>query len=138
MANELTLKEQELVTIIETSGITNLIKPLIKEIYLFDTYIAGTSFLDDKALLESLKENDHLILRREVDNKFDEKAILVLNQNNQKLGYIPRKDNEIFSRLLDAGKILTASIKEINLKGDFYTIKINTLSSPKVGLKITV
>lgn len=125
MANELTIKEQELVTIIETSGITSLIKPLIKEIYLFDTYIAGTSFLDDKALLESLKENDHLILRREVDNKFDEKAILVLNQNNQKLGYIPRKDNEIFSRLLDAGKILTASIKEINLKGDFYTIKIN-------------
>lgn len=125
MANELTTKQQELVTIIETSGITNLIKPLIKEIYLFDTYIAGTSFIDDKAVFGSLKENDHLILRREVDNKFDNKAILVLNQSNQKLGYIPRKDNEIFSRLLDAGKILTASIKEINLKGDFYTIKIN-------------
>ncbi len=124
MANELTTKQQELVTIIETSGITNLIKPLIKEIYLFDTYIAGTSFIENSDVFKSLKENDHLILRREVDNKFDENAILVLNQNNQKLGYIPRKDNEIFSRLLDAGKILTASIKEINLKGDFYTIKI--------------
>lgn len=125
MANELITKQQELVTIIETSGITNLIKPLIKEIYLFDTYIAGTSFIENSDVFKSSKENDHLILRREVDNKFDNKAILVLNQSNQKLGYIPRKDNEIFSRLLDAGKILTASIKEINLKGDFYTIKIN-------------
>ncbi len=125
MSNDLTITEHELVTIIETSGITNLIKPLIKEIYLFDTYIAGTSFIEDSAIFKTLKVNDHLILRRETDNKFDEKAILILNQQNQKLGYIPRKDNEIFSRLLDAGKLLTASIKEINLKGDYYTIKIN-------------
>ncbi len=125
MSNDLTITEHELVTIIETSGITNLIKPLIKEIYLFDTYIAGTSFIEDSAIFKTLKVNDHLILRRETDNKFDEKAILILNEQNQKLGYIPRKDNEIFSRLLDAGKLLTASIKEINLKGDYYTIKIN-------------
>ncbi len=125
MSNDLTITEHELVTIIETSGITNLIKPLIKEIYLFDTYIAGTSFIEDSAIFKELKVNDHLILRRETDNKFDEKAILILNEQNQKLGYIPRKDNEIFSRLLDAGKLLTASIKEINLKGDYYTIKIN-------------
>ncbi len=125
MSNDLTITEHELVTIIETSGITNLIKPLIKEIYLFDTYIAGTSFIEDSAIFKTLKVNDHLILRRETDNKFDEKAILILNEQNQKLGYIPRKDNEIFSRLLDAGKLLTTSIKEINLKGDYYTIKIN-------------
>jgi hypothetical protein len=125
MPNELTKSQQNLVSIINESGITNLIEPLVKEIYLFDTYIAGTSFVEDKDIFSTLRENDHLILRRDVNNKFDEKAILVLTQSQQKLGFIPRKDNEIFSRLLDAGKLLTASIKEINLKGDFYTIKIN-------------
>lgn len=125
MANELTKADQNLVSIIQESGITNLIKPLIREIYLFDTYVAGTSFIENRDLFKDLKENDHLILKRETDNKFDSQAILILTQSNQKIGYIPRKDNLIFSRLLDAGKLLSASIKEINLKGDFYSIKIN-------------
>lgn len=85
--------------------------------------IAGTSYTEDKTLFEDLKPADSLILRRE-ENWFDEKAILILNQNNQKLSYIPRKDNIIFSRLLDAGKLLTAKVKEIKPKGDFYRIKI--------------
>lgn len=125
MANELAKTDQNLVSIIQESGITNLIKPLIREIYLFDTYVAGTSFIENRDLFKDLKENDHLILKRETDNKFDSQAILILTQSNQKIGYIPRKDNLIFSRLLDAGKLLSASIKEINLKGDFYSIKIN-------------
>lgn len=125
MANELTKADQNLVSIIQESGITNLIKPLIREIYLFDTYVAGTSFIENRDLFKDLKENNHLILKRETDNKFDSQAILILTQANQKIGYIPRKDNLIFSRLLDAGKLLSASIKEINLKGDFYSIKIN-------------
>ena len=125
MPNELTDSNNDLVSIIETGGITDLIKPLVKEIHLFDTFIAGTTFIEDKELLKSIKINDHLILKREVDNKHDKKAILVLTQNNKKLGYIPRKDNIIFSRLLDAGKLLTATIKEIDLKKDFNTIKIS-------------
>ncbi len=125
MANELAKTDQNLVSIIQESGITNLIKPLIREIYLFDTYVAGTSFIENRDLFKDLKENDHLILKRETDNKFDSQAILILTQSNQKIGYIPRKDNLIFSRLLDAGKLLSASIKKINLKGDFYSIKIN-------------
>ena len=125
MSNEVINSNNDLVSIIETGGITDLIKPLVREIYLFDTYIAGTTFIEDKELFKLLKENDRLILKREESNKFDNKAILIFNQKQEKLGYIPRKDNAIFSRLLDAGKLLSASVKEINLKGDFYTIKIN-------------
>lgn len=125
MSNELTSTQGNMVSIIEESGITNLIKPLVKEIYLFDTYIAGTSYIENRACFKELKVKDPLILRRDVENKFDEKAIVVLNQKKEKLGFIPRKDNAIFSRLLDAGKCLSATVKEINLKGDFYRIKIN-------------
>lgn len=125
MENKITVSNTELVSIINDSGITTLIEPLVKEIFLFDTYIAGTSYIEEKEVFQSLKVNDHLILRRDKENKFDEKAILVLNEKKIKLGFIPRKDNEIFSRLLDAGKLLTGTVKEINLKGDIYKIKIN-------------
>ncbi len=125
MANNITISEKNLVSIITESGITTLIEPLVKEIYLFDTYIAGTSYVEDESIFQNLKVDDHLILRRDVENSFDDKAILVLNEKKEKLGFVPRKDNEIFSRLLDAGKLLTATVKEINEHGDFYKIKIN-------------
>lgn len=125
MKNKIIVSNTELVSIINDSGITTLIEPLVKEIFLFDTYIAGTSYIEEKEVFQSLKVNDHLILRRDKENKFDEKAILVQNEKKIKLGFIPRKDNEIFSRLLDAGKLLTGTVKEINLKGDIYKIKIN-------------
>lgn len=125
MENKIIVSNTELVSIINDLGITTLIEPLVKEIFLFDTYIAGTSYIEEKEVFQSLKVNDHLILRRDKENKFDEKAILVLNEKKIKLGFIPRKDNEIFSRLLDAGKLLTGTVKEINLKGDIYKIKIN-------------
>ena len=125
LSNEITISKGNLVSVIEKSGITELIKPLVKEIYLFDTHIAGTSHIEDKTVFQELKVNDHLVLRRDTENQFDDKAILILNENKQKLGFIPRKDNAIFSRLLDAGKLLTASVKEINPKGDYYMIKIN-------------
>ncbi len=124
--NELALTEQqrnELVTTIQQNGITDLIKPLVKEIFLFDTFIAGTSYVD-KAIVDSLSPDDKLILRREENNKFDDKAVLVLNADQFKVGYIPEKDNAVFSRLMDAGKLLTAKVKKIDKKGDFSKIEI--------------
>ena len=74
-------------------------------------------------MLEEIKVGESLIQQRE-DNKFDENAILVLNANRQKLGYVPEKDNIIFSRLMDAGKLLTAKIRKIGQKGTFTQIQI--------------
>ena len=85
--------------------------PLIREIHLFDTYVAGTTHLEDRSVLETIKVGDELILQRE-DNPFDKKAILVLNAEKKKLGYVPEKDNIVFSRLMDAGKMLKAKIAE--------------------------
>lgn len=109
---ELTVKKTELVAAIKDRPVGDLIKPLIEEIHLFDTYIAGTSYIDDQTVFATINEEDKLTLKRE-DNKFDSKAILVLDQNNVKLGYIPEADNIIFSRLMDAGKLLIAKVKSI-------------------------
>lgn len=123
MGNDLTIKKDGLVALQSNTDIGDLIKPLVRDIHLFDTYVAGTTHLDDKSVLDEIKVGDKLSLRRE-DNKFDSNAILVLNSEGQKLGYVPEKDNIIFARLLDAGKMLSAAISDIEHKGSFTKISI--------------
>ena len=123
MANELTEKQQGLVSLVKDTELGNIIKPLVKEIHLFDSYIAGTTHLEDKSVLETLAVGDMLSLQRE-DNKFDTNAILVLNGDGKKLGYVPEKDNIIFARLMDAGKLLKAKISGIEQRGNFTQISV--------------
>lgn len=124
MANEIKLSDANLVSVIEERGLGDLLKPLVKEIHLFDTYIAGTSFIEDTSVFEQLHMSEDLILRREPDNKFDALAILILNSDGIKLGYVPRKDNLIFGRLLEAGKMLKGKISDIEKKDSYYKIRI--------------
>ena len=123
MANELTKKEQDLVSMVKDNNIGDVIKPLIKEVHLFDSYIAGTTHLDDSSVLDVIKEGDWLFLQRE-DNKFDSNAIMIFTEDKRKLGYVPEKDNLIFARLMDAGKMLKARITHIEMKGTFKQISV--------------
>ena len=123
MANELTEYQQNLVSLVQSHELGDIIKPLIKEIHLFDSYIAGTSHLKDRSVLEKIAVGDMLSLQRE-DNKFDSNAILILNEDGKKLGYVPEKDNIIFARLLDAGKLLKAKISSVTQKGSFIQVGV--------------
>ena len=123
MSNEIAVKNTDLITAIEDKQITEIIKPLVNEIYLFDTFIAGTTYLEDQTVLDDVKPGDKVSLRRE-DNKFDDKAILVLDPEKRKLGYIPEKDNVIFARLMDAGKLLIGKVTDIEKHGTFTKIAI--------------
>ncbi len=116
-------KQTELATTIQQQGLAGVFQPLIREIHLFDTYVAGTTHLEDDSVLSAVQIDDKLTLRRE-DNKFDEHAILLLTGDNRKLGYIPEKDNLVFARLMDAGKLLTARVKKHEMKGSFHQITI--------------
>lgn len=123
MANELTKKEETMVSLVQGNELGDIIKPLIKEIHLFDSYIAGTTHLEDKSVLEQIKIGDMLTLQRE-NNKFDSNAIIILNDEKKKLGYVPEKDNIIFARLMDAGKLLKAKITKIDQRGSFKQISV--------------
>ena len=124
MANEVTINQTgELVLAMEHKEIGELLQPLIREIHLFDSFVAGTTHLSDPSVLEEIKVGDQLTLLRE-NNKFDSNAILILTADKKKLGYVPEKDNIIFARLLDAGKMLAAKIKGIEKKGSFTKIAI--------------
>ena len=108
---------------VTSHAIGDIIQPLIREIHLFDTWIAGTTHLEDKSVLKELKPEAELFLQRE-NNEFDSRAILVLNSDKQKLGYVPEKDNIVFSRLMDAGKILKAKVAKIEEKGSWTKVTI--------------
>ena len=124
MADKLMIGNKgELVSVIGQKGIEDLLQPLIREIHLFDSFVAGTTHLKDPSVLKEIREGDRLTLQRE-ENKFDDKAILVLTADRKKLGYIPEKDNLIFSRLMDAGKKLTAKISSVEQRGNFTRIAI--------------
>lgn len=116
-------KTGELVSAIQQQGIGELLKPLIREIHLFDSFVAGTTHLKDASVLEEIRVDDKLRLIRE-DNKFDSNAVMILTEDDRKLGYVPEKDNIIFARLMDAGKLLAAKITKISKRGTFYQISI--------------
>lgn len=123
MKNELEIKKDDLLTVVEDKSLGELIKPLVNEIHLFDTVIAGTTYIDDETVYETLGNGEKLILQRE-NNKFDSKAILILNQEKKKLGYVPERDNMVFSRLMDAGKLLIAKVISVRNTDGFYRVSI--------------
>ena len=111
MGNELTVGKENVVSLLQNNTVGELIKPLSHEIFLFDSFIAGTTHLEDESILDEIKVGDKLFLQRE-DNRFDRNAILILDEKRRKIGYIPEKDNIVFARLMDAGKLLVGKIKE--------------------------
>ncbi len=123
MENEITISQGGLVSLAGDKDLGEIIKPLTKEIHLFDSFVAGTAHLADQTVLEGIKAGDKLSLRRE-ENKFDDNAIMILTEDRQKAGYVPEKDNVIFARLMDAGKLLIARVTKIEKRGSFWQISI--------------
>ena len=123
MDNGLEVRKEGVVSLVENHELGDIIKPLVRDIHLFDSYIAGTTHLSDKSVLEDIEVGNVLTLQRE-DNKFDSNAILILDEQKRKLGYVPEKDNIVFARLMDAGKLLKAKIIKIEKKGSFTQISV--------------
>ena len=85
--------------------------------FLMGMEIAGANFRPLISLLyQQLEEGERLTLLREPNNEYDERAIAVLTQEGKKLGYIPRVNNLILSRLMDAGYVLYALVRSKELQ----------------------
>ncbi|MDR0486127.1 MAG: HIRAN domain-containing protein [Elusimicrobiota bacterium] len=100
-------------------------KPFERDIFLFETYAAGTGYVENIEEIEtSLKIDDKLSFFREPKNPHDSKAIVIKNAAGAKIGYVPKSDNEIFARLMDAGKLLFARVKSKELNGNWLNLEI--------------
>ena len=103
----------------------NVGKPFSRQIYLVSASIAGLFFVDNiHDLLDEIKLESKLRFVREPDNQHDELAILVKDQNDNKLGYVPRQKNPILARLMDAGKHIYGTVKEITNDDSFMNVEM--------------
>ena len=100
-------------------------KPFEQEIFLIEVHIAGTTHIENMDELEpKLTEGVEVKFYREPNNKYDKKAIVVKDKEENKLGYIPRDKNEILSRLMDAGKLLYGKVKSKEKIGEWTKIEM--------------
>lgn len=84
-----------------------------RDILLMHTMINGSMHVKNiHRLARQLKAGDRVRLVLEPDNPADPRAILVRDKKNRKLGYIPRKKNEVLFHLMDAGKHLYGTVTD--------------------------
>ncbi len=106
-------------------GALSIPKPFEKDVFLFDTYVAGTTHIEGiEELAEHLNVDDRLDFFREPDNPYDRKAIVIKTLRGVKVGYVPKADNVIFARLMDAGKLLFGRISAKEIRGSWVKIDI--------------
>jgi len=122
--NQLSVSSGNIVAMTMNNGLSEMIKPLVNEIYLITTFIAGTMYIHDTTVFDEVSADGELQLKREPDNAYDKYAILVLNKSGKKLGYVPRKDNLIIARLMDAGKQMKVTVKNIERDADDIDVGI--------------
>lgn len=104
----------------------DFVKPFENNIFLIEVTIAGTTHVDNIHEIEpNLTVGKRITFIREPDNKYDDKAIMLKDEQGNKVGYIPRNKNEILSRLMDGGKLLYGEITQKELIDEWVKISIN-------------
>ena len=78
-------------------------------------------------LLGSVTNGTKLTLRREPDNLYDRNAILILNPDGAKIGYIPRKINPIAAGLMDSGKSLYCVVTKMEFDHEDTQVQVEIM-----------
>ncbi|MEI6205178.1 MAG: HIRAN domain-containing protein [Desulfuromonadales bacterium] len=124
MSTQISVIDPKILAIIKASFEGGLSLPFVKEIFLMECPIAGTSHLNLIEVEPLLIAGDPLIFRREADNKYDSLAILIQDEGGRKLGYVPKDKNEVPARLMDAGKLLFGRLESKEWQSNWLKLKI--------------
>ena len=112
-------------TTVSGSGVS-IPRPFAKPILLLKTYIAGMFFEKNVGkFLEPLEKDSRLTLLREPENKYDKFAIRVQDAQGNRLGYVPRQNNMVIANLMDAGKVVYATVREKRWNGNTPDVTID-------------
>ena len=96
-----------------------------KKLFFKECHLAGRQYHDVDEVWEELHVGTCLLLKRDLDNRYDKNAVAVVYDNvdadtgeveNYLLGYIPSEENETIAQLLEMGwdKIFECRISKIN------------------------
>ena len=109
-----------------SKGTINL-NVLLRDIVVLETKVAGTMYYEPHEFEPIIKKDLLLKMVREPDNKFDKFAV-ALHLEDGKIGYLPKTQNEVIARLMDAGKEFTTKVvsKKWNEQNNWLEIEIET------------
>lgn len=97
-----------------------------RKYFLTKFYIAGFYYYDGDSVVDKLKIGDELLIVQEPSNPYDRRALEIYTTNNIKLGYVPRAENPIPSRLLRQNVKIVGIVDKINLKEeDWRKVRVN-------------
>ena len=109
-----TITSSELSSIIYSPLGETIKNPFSREIFLLWVRVAGIRYRDNiDELLKNLKVGDKVILVREPENEYDDFAIMIQNEDKVKLGYVPRVNNDIPAKMMDAGLKLSGRVSKL-------------------------
>jgi len=108
-----------------------------RKVYLLHFFVRGFQFYDGPEIINSINANGLVDLVREPDNEHDSCAIAIYFEG-VKIGYVPAEDNEVLSRILDAGLLdLQAEITRIEPLAETWeqiSVAIYALKKDEGGL----
>ena len=107
---------------IEIKNLTSQVQmPFGEEVFLDGMEVARS--LETRDMLvkcENISAGDALVLKREPGNRFDQLAICVETAEGVNIGYVPREKNGILARLMDAGKLIVAKVRDKQFVDEFF------------------
>ncbi|MCD8373400.1 MAG: hypothetical protein LUD27_08905 [Clostridia bacterium] len=106
--NEITVINKNVIAEIENNGASNIIKPLQKETYLTDLYLYNVDECPVTRLVK-IKKGDELTLKHE-ETLCDKLNVSAYTADGVRVGDLSDLVNDVYARLLDAGKILKATV----------------------------
>jgi hypothetical protein len=126
MSNELVPFDADLLGLIQGSfDREGLPLPFVREIFLLETHVAGTSHIEHIENIEKdLSPQEFVVLRREPENPYDELAIVIIDAQGRKIGYVPQDRNEVLARLMDAGKLIFGRVESKKWKRSYLLVNI--------------
>ena len=94
--------------------------------FLTKFYIAGFYYYEGDSVVQKLKLGEELIIVQEPSNPFDRRALEIYTKENVKLGYVPRYENPIPSRLLRQNVKIIGIVDKINLgESDWRKVRVS-------------
>lgn len=97
------------------------------EIFELKIKVRGVTYNNRQENIKKLHIGDELLLVLEPNNLYDKNAVLVTNNFNEEIGYIPRSDNKIiFDKLLSKQKYI-ATVYSMPSSNFYETIGVNII-----------
>lgn len=126
MANEIAIIKENWLEL--ASGKKDMPVPFQQEIFLQECHVAGTMHVDDILIkTQGLSVGSALVLKREPSNPYDELAISVETSEGERVGYIPKKYNQAYARLMDAGKLLVGKVSHKELEDHWLNLRLEII-----------